>query len=48
MKSEMSGIPVFVAAAESVSFSQAAEKLHVGVRLENGKYPTLGLCLNEV
>ena len=29
MKSEMSGIPVFVAAAESVSFSQAAEKLHV-------------------
>lgn len=29
MKSEMNSIPVFVAAAESVSFSQAAEKLHV-------------------
>lgn len=29
MKSEMSGIPVFVAAAESASFSQAAEKLHL-------------------
>lgn len=29
MKSEMNTIPVFVAAAESVSFSQAAEKLHV-------------------
>ncbi|MDH2066835.1 LysR family transcriptional regulator [Pantoea sp. GD03673] len=29
MKSEMNSIPVFVTAAESVSFSQAAEKLHV-------------------
>ncbi|MBV4411276.1 LysR family transcriptional regulator [Enterobacteriaceae bacterium YMB-R22] len=29
MKSEMNSIPVFVAVAESVSFSQAAEKLHV-------------------
>jgi DNA-binding transcriptional LysR family regulator len=29
MKSELNSIPVFVAAAESVSFSQAAEKLHV-------------------
>lgn len=29
MKSEMNSIPVFVAAAESVSFSQAAEKMHV-------------------
>lgn len=29
MKSEMNSIPVFVAAAESVNFSQAAEKLHV-------------------
>jgi len=29
MKSEMNTIPVFVAVAESVSFSQAAEKLHV-------------------
>lgn len=29
MKSDMNSIPVFVAAAESVSFSQAAEKLHV-------------------
>jgi len=29
MKSEMSGIPVFVTAAESASFSQAAEKLHL-------------------
>ncbi|MFD1802684.1 LysR family transcriptional regulator [Mixta tenebrionis] len=29
MKSEMNSIPVFVTAAESVSFSQAAEKMHV-------------------
>lgn len=29
MKSEMNTIPVFLAAAESTSFSQAAEKLHV-------------------
>lgn len=29
MKSELNSIPVFVAAAESVSFSQAAAKLHV-------------------
>ncbi|AUI87921.1 LysR family transcriptional regulator [Vibrio azureus] len=29
MKGEMNSIPVFVAAAESVSFSQAADKLHV-------------------
>ena len=29
MKSEMNTIPVFVAVAESVSFSQAAQKLHV-------------------
>ncbi|MER1587802.1 LysR family transcriptional regulator, partial [Enterobacter hormaechei] len=29
MKSEMNSIPVFVAAAESSSFSQAAEKIHV-------------------
>ncbi|AIX74055.1 MAG: LysR family transcriptional regulator [Mixta calida] len=29
MKSEMNSIPVFVAAAETVSFAQAAEKLHV-------------------
>lgn len=29
MKSELNSIPVFVAAAESVSFSQAAEKLYV-------------------
>lgn len=29
MKSEMNSLPIFVAAAESVSFSQAAQKLHV-------------------
>ncbi|WP_315315763.1 LysR family transcriptional regulator [Pantoea vagans] len=29
MEIEMNSIPVFVTAAKSVSFSQAAEKLHV-------------------